>query len=151
MYGEALTAAGEANQAVAVLQRLQALELKLFGTREHREVAESGLVLARALLARQAPGDRQLARQVLDETLGIFARVHPLDRQRGEALLESGRLALAEHDAARARLDLAGAVEVLTAMKGPGHADTRAARRLLADAGGVPAGEEKGPLRASGG
>ena len=109
MYGEALTAAGEANQAVAVLQRLQALELKLFGTREHREVAESELVLARALLARQAPGDRQLARQVLDETLGIFARVHPLDRQRGEALLESGRLALAEHDAARARLDLAGA------------------------------------------
>jgi eukaryotic-like serine/threonine-protein kinase len=138
MYGEALTAAGETHHAVEVLERLKALELKLFGTIEHREVAQSELVLARALLARQAPGDRRLARQTLDEALGVFARVHPRDRQRGEALLESGRLALEERDQARARADLAAAVELLAAVKGPEHADTRAALRLLALAGGAP-------------
>jgi tetratricopeptide (TPR) repeat protein/tRNA A-37 threonylcarbamoyl transferase component Bud32 len=152
MYGEALTAAGETNHAVEVLQRVKALELKLFGTIEHPEVAESELVLARALLARQAPGDRRLARQVLDETLGIYSRVHPRDRRRGEALLESGRLALAERDRARARADLGAAVELLTALKGPAHADTRAARRLLALAGGLPAAApQRRQLRASAG
>jgi tetratricopeptide (TPR) repeat protein/tRNA A-37 threonylcarbamoyl transferase component Bud32 len=130
--GEVLTAAGEPKAAVDTLERVRALEKKLFGTDEHREVAASELLLARALLARGAAGDAREARRVLDEALGIFARVHPQNVHYAESLLESGRLALAEGDRVRARRDLAAASPMLLARKGPAHAETREAFRLLA-------------------
>ena len=137
--GEALTAAGEADAAVAKLRRARALGEKLFGTAEHHEVAVTDLFLARALLARGDAGDAGEARRVLDEGLGTFARLRPRAALRGEALLESGRLALAPGgtggDRPRACQDLAAAEPLLAARKGPAHADTREARRLLAAAG----------------
>jgi tetratricopeptide (TPR) repeat protein/tRNA A-37 threonylcarbamoyl transferase component Bud32 len=159
--GEALTAAGEADAAVAKLRRARALGEKLFGTAEQHEVAVTDLWLARALLARGAAGDAGEARRVLDEALRTFARVRPQAALRGEALLESGRLALApsgpggpgRHDGpgghdgqgaaaaapsgdrGRACRDLAAAEPLLAARKGTEHAETREARRLLAAAG----------------
>jgi len=134
--GELLTASGEAGAALVPLRRARALGEKLFGTLEHPFIASSDLQLARALLARGAGGDAREARRVLDEGLGIFARVHPQDVLRAEALIESGRLALAEGDRARARGDLAAAVQLLAAKEGAPRADTREAQRLLAAAGG---------------
>ena len=133
--GEVQTADGEAAAAVATLRRERALEVKLFGGIEHRGVAAGDLLLARALLGRAAPGDGREARQLLDEGLGIFSRVHPDDTLCGEALLLRGRLALAAGDRALARRDLGAAAPLLAWRKGPAHAETRAAQRLLAAAG----------------
>ena len=138
--GELQTSAGEAAAAVATLRRAHALDEKLFGSVERFSVARTDLLLARALLARGEGGpggDRREARRMLDEGLGIFARVHPRDALRAESLVESGRLALADGDRPRARADLAAAVGLLAARKGPEHADTREARQLLAEAGGA--------------
>lgn len=134
--GEAQTTAGEATAAVATLTRVRTLEEELFGTREHREVAGSDLLLARALLARGTAADRERARETLDEGLAIFARVSPDDLLRGQALLESGRLALATGDREGARSDLAAAVPILSGKRGPAHAEVHAAKRLLREAGG---------------
>jgi tetratricopeptide (TPR) repeat protein/tRNA A-37 threonylcarbamoyl transferase component Bud32 len=133
--GELQTSAGEAGAAVATLRRARALDEKLFGSIDRPSVARTDLLLARALLARSAAGDVAEARRVLDEGLGIFARVHPQDVLRAESLVESGRLALAGGDRARARLDLAAAVPLLVARRGTTHAETRAASELLAQAG----------------
>jgi len=132
--GEIQLAAGEATPAVTTLRRVRSLDEKLFGTSQHPDVAGTDLLLARACLARHAAGDRAEARRVLDEGLQIFARTHPQDVRRAESLLESGRLDLADHDLARARADLAAAVPLLAARKGPAHADSREARHLLATA-----------------
>ena len=134
--GEAQTAAGEARAAVETLLRVRALEEELFGTRDHREVAGGDLLLARALLARGAPGDRDEARRRLDEGLDIFARVSPGDLLRGQSLLESGRLALAEGHPERAQADLAAALPVLAAKRGPEHPEVREAERLQRQAAG---------------
>ncbi|QQR75915.1 MAG: serine/threonine protein kinase [Holophagales bacterium] len=136
--GEVQTTAGRAAAAVATLERVRALEVKLFGTRDHREVAGSELLLARALLARAGPGDRAAARRCLDAALDIFARVRPHDVLRADALLESGRMALADGDRPRARSDLAAAVPLLAEKRGARHASTREAERLLRRAGGPP-------------
>ena len=141
--GEVETSAGEAGAAVVTLRRARALDEKLFHTSERPSVARTDLLLARALLARAvgdrdaggggdgAAGDRREARRVLDEGLGIFARIRPRDALRAESLVESGRLALAEGNRVRARADLAAAVPLLAARKGPDHAKTREARQLL--------------------
>jgi serine/threonine protein kinase/tetratricopeptide (TPR) repeat protein len=134
--GEVQTAAGEAPAAVDTLRRLRALQEKLFGTREHREVAATDLVLAKALLARGIGGDGPEARRLLDEGSGIFARLNPQDLRYGDTLLESGRLALAQGDRARAGKDLATAVALLTARRGAAHRETREANRLLEESGG---------------
>ncbi|HVT60442.1 MAG TPA: serine/threonine-protein kinase [Thermoanaerobaculia bacterium] len=136
MLGEVLAAAGAADEAVTTLRRVRALEEKLFKTVEHREVAGSDLLLARALLARSTGGDAAEARRLLDEGLGIFARVHPQDVLNAESLLESGRLALRESDRSRALRELSAAEPLLATLKGTAHADTREAHRLLNKAGG---------------
>jgi len=133
--GELQTTTGEAAAAVATLRRVRALDQALFHTVEHPYVASTDLLLARALLARGGAGDAQEARRVLDEGLDVFARVHPRDVLRGEALVESGRLALAESDPVRARQDLAAAVPLLAARKGAEHPETREAQQLLVEAG----------------
>jgi serine/threonine protein kinase/Tfp pilus assembly protein PilF len=140
--GQVLTATGDVEDGIAMLRRVRALEEKLFGTAEHREVAGTDLQLARALLARGAAhgsgggngSDAREARRWLDEGLGIFARKHPKDVMHGESLLESGRLALAGGDRVRARRDLAAAEPLLAAGKGAAHPQTREARQLLASA-----------------
>jgi tetratricopeptide (TPR) repeat protein/tRNA A-37 threonylcarbamoyl transferase component Bud32 len=133
--GELQTSAGQAGAAVGTLRRARALDEKLYGNVERASVARTDLLLARALLARGGAGDEVEARRVLDEGLGIFARVHPQDVLRAESLVESGRLALAGGDRARARVDLAIAVPLLAARRGAAHAETREAERLLKEAG----------------
>jgi serine/threonine-protein kinase len=155
--GEALMAAGKVDAAVATLRRARALGEKLFGTGANHEVATTDLWLARALLARDAAGDADEARRVLDEGIQMFARVRPHATVRAEALLESARLALAGDgtggtaggtrdaggasggagargggDRQRACQDLAVAEPLLLAHKGAAHPDTREARRMMA-------------------
>ncbi|MFL6195283.1 MAG: tetratricopeptide repeat protein, partial [Thermoanaerobaculia bacterium] len=134
--GEALTKAGAGDEAIATLERVRRLEEKLFGTIHHREVAGSDLLLAQARIARGAAGDRQAARRNLDESLAIFAGLSRKDPLHAEALIESGRLALAEGARGRARRDLAAAEPLLTTQLGPNHARLRELRRLRAAAGG---------------
>jgi len=133
--GETLTKAGVTTEAVATLERLHRLEEKLFGTIRHAEVAQTDLLLAQALLARGAPGDRQAARRALDEAIATFTQVGPRDLVFGGVLLESGKLALAERDRARARRELAAAEPILLAHLPPTNVMVREARRLLAKAG----------------
>jgi hypothetical protein len=129
--GEAQTAADAAPAAVSTFERVRALEEKLFGRANNRELAVSNVLFARALLARGKDGDRSEARRRLDEGSKALARLHPQGAMYAESLLDSGRLALAEGDRARARRDLAAAEPLLAARKGPAHAETREAHRLL--------------------
>jgi eukaryotic-like serine/threonine-protein kinase len=134
--GQTLTEAGAAPEAIAILTRVRRLEEKLFGTIQHAEVGGSDLLLAEALLARGAAGDRQAARRTLDEALAIFSRLRPKDLLNSKVLLESGKLALADGDRARARRELVAAEAILLAHVPPTHEKVREARRLLAQAGG---------------
>ncbi len=133
--GEALIKQGATAEALATLDRVRRLEEKLFGTINHREVAGSDLLLAQAWLARGKAEDRRAARRSLDESLAIFSGLNSTDVLYGQVLLESGRLALAEKDQARARRELAAAVPLFAACLGPTHARVREVRRLLAELG----------------
>ncbi|HEX6899755.1 MAG TPA: serine/threonine-protein kinase [Thermoanaerobaculia bacterium] len=93
--GETLSKAGAHDEAIATLERVRRLEEKLFGTIRHREVAGSDLLLARARIARGAPGDREAARRTLDEALAIFSGLSHQDPLYSEILNESRRLARA--------------------------------------------------------
>ncbi|HEV3456026.1 MAG TPA: serine/threonine-protein kinase [Thermoanaerobaculia bacterium] len=131
---EAQTDAGDAPAAVSTLRRERALADKLFG-RGSRQVAAADVFLSRSLVARAGDGDRQEARHVLDEGMGLLASLHPGGMLYAESLLDSGRLALAMGDRQRARRDLAAAEPLLAVRKGPAHDRTREAHRLLAAAG----------------
>ncbi|HEV7784808.1 MAG TPA: serine/threonine-protein kinase, partial [Thermoanaerobaculia bacterium] len=120
--GETLARTGATTEAIATLERVKRLEEKLFGTAQHREVALSDLLLAKARLARRADGDRREARHLLDEALKIFSTLAPRDFVYGGVLLESGRLALADGDRARARRELAAAQPLLLSHLKPSHA-----------------------------
>ncbi len=134
--GQTLTEAGAADEAVAVLERERRLEEKLFGTILHTQVGGADYLLAKAQIARGTAGDRQAARRTLDEAIAIFTRVGPKDLLLGKILLESGKLALAEGDRARARRELAAAEPLLLPHVPPTHETIREIRRLLARAGG---------------
>ncbi|HEY0557238.1 MAG TPA: hypothetical protein VGG20_23485, partial [Thermoanaerobaculia bacterium] len=133
--GETLTAAGATAEAVATLERVHRLEGKLFGTFQHSEVAGTDLLLSQAYLARGAAGDRPAARRSLNEAIGIFTRKAAKDLLYGKVLLESGKLALAEGDHARAHREAAAALEILLAHVAPTHEKVAEARRLLEMAG----------------
>jgi tRNA A-37 threonylcarbamoyl transferase component Bud32/TolA-binding protein len=137
--GETLTRAGATTEAIATLERVRRLEVKLFGTARHREVAGSDLLLAKARIARRADGDRREARHLLDEALTILSTLPPRDFIYGGVLLESGRFALAEGDRTRARRELAAAEPLLLTRLKPDHAKIRELRRLLQRAGWEPA------------
>jgi len=92
--GETLTKAGAHDEAVSTLERVRRMEVKLYGTARHRDIAGSDLLLARARIARDAPGDRAAARRSLEGALAIFSgRPHPQDALYSEILIESRRLA----------------------------------------------------------
>jgi tetratricopeptide (TPR) repeat protein len=135
--GQTLTEAGAGDEAVAKLEHLHRLEGKLFGTFQHTDVAGSELLLAQALLVRNAPGDRQAARRTLDESIATFTRLQPKDLLFGKVLVASGRLALDEGDRDhRARRELLAAEQILLAHVAPTHEIIREIHRLLARAGG---------------
>jgi tetratricopeptide (TPR) repeat protein/tRNA A-37 threonylcarbamoyl transferase component Bud32 len=142
--GETLTKDGATGEAIATLERVRRLEGKLFGTLQHREVAGSDLLLAQARRLHHAPGDLAAARRSLDEALAILSRLGPRELLAGLLRLESGRLALAEADRARARRDLTAAEPILLAHVPPTHAKIRELHRLLA------AADQEAPSASSG-
>jgi serine/threonine-protein kinase len=133
--GQTLTQAGAHDEAVATLERLHRVEEKLFGTFQHTDVAGSELLLAEALLARGADGDRQMARRTLDEAIATFTRLAPRDLLFGKVLVASARLALLEGDRARARRELAAAEPIFLAHVSSTHEKVREIQRLQARAG----------------
>jgi tetratricopeptide (TPR) repeat protein/tRNA A-37 threonylcarbamoyl transferase component Bud32 len=138
--GQTLTEVGAASEAVATLERVRRLEEKLFGTIHHGEVATSDFLIAQARLARGAAGDRQAARQALDEAQSILSQPPSGELIYAKVLLESGQLSLAEGDRARARREIAAAERLFVTRLKPGHAMIRKAQRLLTALGkGSPA------------
>jgi len=133
--GETLTAAGATTEAIATLERVDRLEAKLFGTRQHCEVALSDLLLAQAWRTQGGTGGLQAAHRSLDEARTIASQVCPREVTYGLVLLEGGRLALIEGDRASARRDLETAEPILRAHVSPRHSKLRELRRLLARAG----------------
>ena len=133
--GETLCQAGEFPAAIAAHERVRRIEEKLFHTTQHFAVAGSDLLIAQTHLARGASGDAREARRWLDEALEIYAHLHSRDLLYGEALRESGKLALAAGDRPRARRELAAAEPLLGAHLQPGDERLRETRRLLARAG----------------
>jgi serine/threonine-protein kinase len=135
--------ADQPDQAVVTLRRVRALNQKLEHGAIKRDVIRLDVLLARALLDAPAPavaagsvGGGGEARRLLDESLALFPALKPADEElRGEALLASGRLALAEGDRPRARRELTAAQSLLTAAKDAAPADVARAGRLLAAAG----------------
>ncbi|HEY0783323.1 MAG TPA: serine/threonine-protein kinase [Thermoanaerobaculia bacterium] len=111
--GEVLIGDGKARQALPLLRRDCALAFHLFGTREHHEVANAEVMLARALMETGEARDRREARQLLDGALAVLLRLYPTDAVRASALILSGRLALLEGDRECARRDLSTALPLL--------------------------------------
>ncbi len=132
--GETLIAAGATPEAIAVLERLDRLEVKLFGTRRHCEVALSDLLLAKAWRARGGIAGVQAARRSLAEGRAIASQVCPQEVNYALVLLESGRVALLDGDGAGARRDLEAAEPILRAHVSPRHSKLRELHRLLAAA-----------------
>ena len=133
--GQTLMELGDTSGAVTTLERVRRLEEKLFGTIHHGEVATSDFLIAQARLARGAAGDRQAARQALDEARSILSNPPSRELIYAKVLLESGQLAVVEGDRARARREFAAAERLFAARLKPGHAMIRKAQRLLAELG----------------
>ena len=129
--GETLRARGELAESVALLRRTRALEVKLFGTEDHGDIALTDLHLARSLLAGGAPADRREALALLDQSIELFRRHKTRSVGLADALLERGKLRLAGGDAASARADFEESATRLASAFGPSDARVREARRLL--------------------
>ncbi len=90
--GETLRARGKLVESIAVLRRTRALEVKLFGTEDHGDIALTDLQLARSLVAVGTPEARSEARLRLDESIELMRRHKPLSPALEQALLERRRL-----------------------------------------------------------
>jgi tRNA A-37 threonylcarbamoyl transferase component Bud32 len=129
--GQTLTEAGANSEAVATLERVRRVEVKIYGSAQYPDVASSDFLLAQALIARGAAGDREAARRWLDEALATLSLKAPGELLYGKVLLESGELALADGDYARARRELTAAEPLLLAHVPPTHAKIREMHRRL--------------------
>ncbi|HVR95572.1 MAG TPA: serine/threonine-protein kinase [Thermoanaerobaculia bacterium] len=90
--GETLTQDGAYEEAISAFERVRRMEVKLFPAK-HLDVARTHLLLARARIARGAPGDRAAARRSLEDALAVFSDIaHPEDPLYFEILNESQRL-----------------------------------------------------------
>jgi tetratricopeptide (TPR) repeat protein len=134
--GQALLLDGDAAEAVATLERVQQLEIKLFGGDKHRDVAATRTLLAEAQLALGTAQARTQARATVDQAIDT-RRLHPDVDDLGSALLLRARIALAHDDAQQAQKDVLEALPLLP------HADPiegkRQAQALLAQAHPSPA------------
>jgi len=132
--GEVDRRQGRLDLALARHRRALAIELKLFGTAAHLSVAASNLQIALDLLA--LGGHERLAegRRRIDAAITFLRGDSPRHPRLDEALVASGRIALAAGDPARARQDLAEAAGRLRDRRGRENARTREAEALLAKA-----------------
>lgn len=133
--GEALRAAGRHRESVATLRRTLALELKLFGTADRRDVARTQRELAQSLLAIDPTDAAGEARTLLDAAVRSFRKYHPDSVVLAETLLLSGTDALRRGDAGLGATELAEAETLFARLAGAADPRTREARRLRAAAG----------------
>ena len=129
--GEVDRLQGRLDLALARHRRALAIELKLFGTAAHPSVAASNLQIALDLLALGGAGNLAEGRRRIDAAIAFLRRDSPEHPRLDEALVASGRIALAAGDPARARQDLAEAAGRLRRRRGEGNARTREAEGLL--------------------
>jgi serine/threonine-protein kinase len=132
--GETQRVAGRVDESIATLRRTRALEVKLFGTEEHGDVALTELHLSRALLGRGDAASRAEAQALLDHAIGVLRRQETRAGALGEALLERARLRLERGARAEAAADLAESVERLTGAYGADDPRAIEARKLSAEA-----------------
>jgi eukaryotic-like serine/threonine-protein kinase len=132
--GEVDRRQGRLDLALARHRRAQAIELKLFGTAAHLSVAASDLQIALDLLALGGPERLAEGRRRIDAAITFLRGDSPQHPRLDEALVASGRIALAAGDPARARQDLAEAASRLRDRRGRENARTREAEALLAKA-----------------
>jgi hypothetical protein len=135
--GESLRWAGELEQAVAVLRRTRALEVTLFGTEDHGDIALTDLQLARTLFTVGTKPAREEASALFDEAIELLRRHKTRSASLGEALLERERLRLAL-GAPAIRANLAEAVERLMSAYDADDPRTREARALLSGSDPTP-------------
>jgi hypothetical protein len=99
--------AGHPAEAVSLLRRVRAIEMELFGTAVHRDVAETDRRLGSALTEMATPEARAEARRHLDHALAVDRQLRPGQPELGECLAASARLRLdAGGDPALARSEL---------------------------------------------
>ncbi len=128
--GEDLIALGRNDEAVTVLERVRALEIKLFGTEQHRDMASTDYLLGKALFALGTPQSLARARPLAAQAVSLDRQYLP-GGDLGRALLLRARLALAAADSKAAHPDLVEALDQLDQAAPPDPADAAEVRRLL--------------------
>jgi len=128
--GEDLIALGRNDEAVAVLNRVRALEIKLFGTEQHRDLASTDYLLGKALLGLGTPQTLAQARPFAEMSVALCRKNFP-GHDLGRALLLRARLALAAGDGKSAQGDLAEALDQLGQAVPPDPEDLAEVRKLL--------------------
>ena len=130
--GEILRMAGHFEEAEALHRWALDLARRLHGGDDKPAAAAAKNQLALDLLEAGRPERLAEARRFADESLS-FLRGRPSEPARlGDVLATSGRIAAAQRDFARARRELAEAVERLSAARSDDAPSTRVARRALA-------------------
>ena len=93
LLGQTLRARGRLDEAIATLRRTRALEVKLFGTEDHPDIAVTDLELARTLVAAGGEAAASEARRLLDEAIALLRRHRPESPALAAAMSERARIA----------------------------------------------------------
>jgi len=128
--GEDLIAQGRNQEAVTVLERVRTLEIKLFKTEQHRDLASTDFLLGTALFALGTPQTQAQAGPLAEQAVALCRKNYP-GRDLGRALLLRARLALAAGDGKVAHSDLTEAQDQLNQAVPPDPEDLAEVRKLM--------------------
>jgi serine/threonine-protein kinase len=126
-----LIAQGRNAEALAVLDRVRALEIKLLGSGQTRDSASTDYLTAKALLGIGTVEALARAQPLADGAVALRRRFAP-GADLARALVLRGRLRLAAGDRVAAAQDLGEAQAQFSRIRGADDTQTREARALLA-------------------
>jgi serine/threonine-protein kinase len=133
LLAEVRRRAGDPAEAIEVLRRVRALELELFGTEDHRDVAVTDRRLGIALTDVGSAAALAEARQALDRAVALDRKYRAGAPGLGESLAASARLRQRSGgDLAAARAELEEATSIFAATLGDGDLRRREAAAALA-------------------
>jgi tetratricopeptide (TPR) repeat protein len=133
--GETLLELQQPAEALALLERTRALELRLLGSAEHRDLASTEYLLARALSEPGPQQDPDAARRFAEHAVAL-SREHYPGLELGRALLLRGRLELVSGERQAAREDFIAAHAEFQRSRGDGYPLSRQALALEQQAQG---------------